>query len=72
MKIYEDDIHACVVVYKHSPSDVEIRHSFDRAQRHLDNAHLQGFVLFQLELVAKLLPLALDRGDVCRQRGRFI
>lgn len=57
---------------KHSPSDVEIGHPLDCAQGHLDNAHLQRLVLLQLELVAKLLPLALDRGHVGRQRGRFI
>lgn len=48
-----------------SPSDVEIRHALDGAQRHLDYAHFQRLVLVQLELVAKLLPLPLDWGDVC-------
>lgn len=56
-------------VQNHSPSDVEIGHPLDCAQGHLDDAHLQSLVLLQLEPVAKLLPLALDRGHVSR---RFI
>jgi hypothetical protein len=49
-----------------------MRHALNRAQGHLDDAHLESFVLFQFELMAKLLPLALNRGDVFWQRGQFI
>lgn len=52
-----------------SPSDIEIRHAINRAQSHLDDAHLKSLVLFQFQLMAKLLSLALDRGDVVWQWG---
>lgn len=52
----------------HSPSDIEIRHAINRAQSHLDDAHLESPVLFQFQLMAKLLSLALYRGDVVWQR----
>lgn len=52
-----------------SPSDIEIRHAINRAQSHLNDAHLESLVLFQFQLMAKLLSLALDRGDVVWQWG---
>lgn len=52
-----------------SPSDIEIRHAINRAQSHLDDAHLKSLVLFQFQLMAQLLSLALDRGDVVWQWG---